>query len=374
MTQHEITTEATPQRICLGIVGLGEVAQITHLPILRTMPERFCVTAVCDISAQLLQVVGDREGIPTEARTTDVHALAARDDVDAVFVLNSDEYHAEAALAAIRAGKHVLIEKPMCLTLADADAIIAARDQAGVQVIVGYMRRFAPAFVRAVEEVRALDRILYARVRAHVGPNSLFIDQTGVIVERPTDIPEASMDDRRERAARMAAEALGEEVSAELRLTWRLLNGLNSHDLSAMRELIGMPRRVIAASHSNGGRHYHAILDFGDFHAAFESGTDIQARFDAHIEVLSPTKTIRIQYDTPYIRHLPTTLHIRETTGDRLTETIDRPTFVDPYTHELVHFHDVIHGRATPKTTPEDAREDIQLFRMIIDAIREGPS
>lgn len=209
-----------------------------------------------------------------------------------------------------------------------------------------------------------------ARIRAHVGPNRLFIDQTGADVVRPTDIPEALSRDRRDRAARMAAEAIGPDASPELTLTWRLLNGLNSHDLSAMRELLGMPRRVIAATHWNGGRHYHAILDYGDFHAAFESGTDIQARFDAQIEVVSPTKTIRIQYDTPYIRHLPTTLHIRETAGDAFTETVHRPTYVDPYTHELVHFHDVIHGRATPKTTPEDAREDIRLFRMIIDAIR----
>ncbi len=365
MTQHD------PVR--LGIIGLGEVAQLIHLPVLRTMPDRFRVTAICDISAELLATIGDRERIPAEACTTDVEALAAREDVDAVLVLTSDEYHAESALAAIRAGKHVLIEKPMCLTLTDADAIIAARDRAGVHVIVGYMRRFAPAFLRAVEEVRemrARDRILSARVRAHVGPNRLFIDQTGADVVRPADITTAMSADRRERAARMTADALGGDASPELTQTWRLLNGLNSHDLSAMRELIGMPRRVIAATHWNGGRHYHAILDYGDFHAAFESGTDIQARFDARIEVVSPTKTIRIQYDTPYIRHLPTMLHIDETVGEEFTRTVHRPTYVDPYTYELAHFHDVIHGRAMPKTTPEDAREDIQLFRMIIDAIR----
>ena len=357
----------------LGLIGLGEVAQLIHLPVLRSMPERFRVSAICDVSDELVATIGDQERIPVEGRTTDVGALVGRDDVDAVLVLTSDEYHAEAALAAIGAGKHVLIEKPMCLTLGDADAIIEARDRAGVHVIVGYMRRFAPAFLRAVEEVRemrARERILSARIRAHVGPNSLFIDQTGAIVARPSDITSAMGEDRRQRAARMAAEIVGEDASPELVRTWRKLHGLNSHDLSAMRELIGMPDRVIAASHWNGGDHYLAILDFGDFQAIFESGTDIQARFDAHIEVLSPTKTVRIQYDTPYIRHLPTTLHIAETTGDRITRTVDRPTFVEPYTHELVHFHDVIHGRATPKTTPEDAREDILLSRMIVDAIR----
>lgn len=107
-----------------------------------------------------------------------------------------------------------------------------------------------------------------------------------------------------------------------------------------MRELIGMPERVIAATHWNGGRHYHAILDYGAFQVAFESGTDLQARFDAQIEVYGTTKRVRTQYDTPYIRHLPTTLHITETDGDRLTETVTRPTepalsaveWVDPST------------------------------------------
>ncbi len=51
-------------------------------------------------------------------------------NVDAVFVLNSDEYHAETAIAALEAGKHVFVEKPMCLTLADARAMQAARDRA----------------------------------------------------------------------------------------------------------------------------------------------------------------------------------------------------------------------------------------------------
>ena len=45
-----------------------------------------------------------------------------------------------------------------------------------------------------------------------------------------------------------------------------------------------------------------------------------------------------MQYDTPCIRHLPTTLQIRETVGDAYTETIHRPTFKDPYTHELEVF------------------------------------
>ncbi|HEV2128653.1 MAG TPA: hypothetical protein VGR22_08555, partial [Thermomicrobiales bacterium] len=84
------------------------------------------------------------------------------------------------------------------------------------------------------------------------------------------------------------------------------------------------------------------------------------------------TRQIRVQYDTPYIRHLPTTLVIGETIGDAYVETVRRPTFKDPYTHELEVFHDVVTGKTTPKTSPEDSMEDLRLFRQIIEVLKQG--
>ena len=60
-----------------------------------------------------------------------------------------------------------------------------------------------------------------------------------------------------------------------------------------------------AASIWNGGSFMTAILGFDGFNATFEMGVDKQRRFDAHLEVYGDTKQIRVQYDTPYIRHLP---------------------------------------------------------------------
>nr|MDQ3328631.1 Gfo/Idh/MocA family oxidoreductase [Chloroflexota bacterium] len=141
------------QRIRVGVIGLGEVGQITHLPILQAMNDRYEIGAICDISRELLHSQGERYNV--EHRYTDAGELAAQEDLDAVFVLNSDEYHTECTIAALKHGKHVLVEKPMCLTDAEADAIIAARDRAGKVVMVGYMRRFAPAFLRAAEELQS---------------------------------------------------------------------------------------------------------------------------------------------------------------------------------------------------------------------------
>lgn len=352
----------------VGVIGLGEVAQVTHLPILRVLRDRYRIAAICDISPTLLADIGGRFDIPEDARYLDYHDLVARDDLDLVFVLNSDEYHADSAIAAMRAGKHVLVEKPMCLTLSDAEAMIRERDAAGVQLMVGYMRRYAPAFLQAVQRSRAMERITYVRVRDIIGQNRLIIDQVEPVY-RPVDIPAEASRDRQERAARMVEEAIG-EADAELTRNYRLLCGLSSHDLSAMRELIGEPRRVLAATSWSGGSWMHAVMDYGDFQAALETGVDSQVRFDAHIEVYGETSSFRIEYDTPYIRHLPTRLFLEETVGEALTRTEVRPTYADPYTRELEYLHDALVNGTGIKTSAEDFTADLQLFRQIIDAIR----
>jgi predicted dehydrogenase len=354
------------RRINVGVIGLGEVAQIIHLPILEALSDRYEIAALCDLSPALLREIGDRYRVAR--RYDDPFALVRQSDLDAVFVLNSDEYHADCVVAAAHNSKHVLVEKPMCLSVGEAEAIIAARDEGGVQVMVAYMRRFAPAFVEAVAEVPHLGKISYARVRDIIGRNRLIIDQASV-VQRPGDLPAAALQDRAHRAQRLVREAIG-EAPPDIVGAYRFLLGLNSHDLSAMRELLGFPEGVAAARHWNNGQYIVAILQYDGYCAVLETGVDEQVRFDAHIEVYGESKSLRVQYDSPYIRHLPTTLVVNETTGNAFTQRVSRPTYKDPYTHELEYFHDVVTRGLAPKTTPEDFVEDLRLMRMIVDALR----
>ncbi|MGI8483199.1 MAG: Gfo/Idh/MocA family protein, partial [Thermomicrobiales bacterium] len=332
----------------VGVIGLGEVAQVTHLPILQLLRDRFRLTAICDIAPSLIAEIGELYGIPEDARYLDFHDLTARDDLDVVFVLNSDEYHADCAIAAMRTGKHVLVEKPMCLTLGEAEAMIRERDSAGVQLLVGYMRRYAPAFLEAVERMRSMNPINYVRVRDIIGRNQLIVDQVEHVF-RPRDFPPEANENRQQRAARLVTEAIG-HATPELTRSYRLLCGLSSHDLSAMRELIGMPERVLSASSWNGGSYLHVVMDYGEFRAVLETGVDSQVRFDAHIEIYGETSSIRIEYDTPYIRHLPTRLFVEETQGESFAQTVIRPTYADPYTRELEYLHDALVNGTAIKT------------------------
>ena len=346
----------------VGVIGLGEVAQVVHLPVLAALPQLFSVESACDISPTLVSQVGDRFSIPRRYATTT--ELVAAGDIDAVLVLNSDEYHAECVVDALDHGLHVLVEKPMCLSPREAEAIIAARDRSGCTVMVGYMRRFAPAFLDAVERLPSLGRINFARVHDVIGRNRLIVDQTAYVV-RPDDLGPAALEERWDRGRRLVADAIG-DVPPSLANAYRLLCGLGSHDLSAMRELLGPPAGVHAARQWRDGGYLAALLDYGDYVVSYETGVDDQLRFDAHLEVYGDSVSLRVQYDTPYVRHLPTTLHIEESAGDAITRSVSRPHLKDPYTHELEYFHAMVASGRTPKTSPEDFVEDLDLFAELI--------
>jgi predicted dehydrogenase len=352
----------------VGVIGLGEVAQVVHLPVLESLPEHYELSAVCDISPSLLKLVGDRYNV--DKRYADAGEMLDAGTLDCVLVLNSDEYHADCVTAALDHGLHVLVEKPMCLSPREAEAIIEARDRADRAVMVGYMRRFAPAFEAAKERVAALGRVNYARVHDIIGRNQLLIDQTSR-VERPGDIPRDLMEERWSRGRDLVREAIG-DVPAEVGNAYRLLCGLGSHDLSALRELLGRPRRVASARQWRDGVFITALLEYDDFYVTYETGVDEQLRFDAHIEVYGDTSSLRVQYDTPYIRHFPTVLVTDESRGDAYEQTVTRPHLKDPYTHELEYFHAVATGGGSPKTGPEDFVEDLELFREIVAALQRG--
>jgi predicted dehydrogenase len=349
-------------KLRVGVIGLGEVAQVIHLPVLQSLPELYEIRALCDISPTLLSVVGDQYGVPH--RYSDAAEMIAAGGLDCVLVLNSDEYHAEAVTAALEKDLHVLVEKPMCLNLREADEIIAARDRSGATVMVGYMRRFAPAFLEAKEQLPSIGAINYVRVRDIIGRNQLIVNQTS-LVHRPSDIPGGLMQERWDRGAQLVRDAIG-DVPGELAGAYRLLCGLGSHDLSAMRELLGRPTGVAAARMWRGGGFITALLDYDGYVVNYETGVDEQLRFDAHIEVYGDAASLRIQYDTPYIRHFPTTLLREETSGDAFTRSVFRPSLKDPYTLELEYFHQAVTQGFAPKTTPEDFTEDLDLFAEIV--------
>jgi predicted dehydrogenase len=369
-----MTSEMT-QILRVGIIGCGEVAQVIHIPTLTNLPDLFTVSYLYDISPAAMKHCQSRvlaDGPPRLAKNVD--ELVSSPEVDIVFVLSADEYHAEYAVKALKHNKNVFVEKPMALTNRDADLIIQAERKSQGRVCVGYMRRHAAAFVDALREVGGLSEIVYARVRDIIGPNSTFVGQSGVhSIKFGDDIPEEDRLELERRSTEIVAQALENEVQVPVTKDninmWRLLGNLGSHDLSAMREILGMPRKVLGAK--IGTPFWSALFDYGKFAVIYESGVDQISRFDAHIEVYSNTKSVRVVYDTPYVRGLPVTLVIRENLeGDpgAYQERTIRRTYEDPYTLQAKTLYSDIINDVPHKTSAADARLDLEIYRQILAA------
>jgi predicted dehydrogenase len=346
----------------VGIVGCGEAAQILHLPSLYQLQDKFTVTALCDASQTVVDGVGDVWRVSN--RFLDYRDLVGRSDVDIVLIANPNAYHAEVALAAIEAGKHVLVEKPMCITLRENDAIIAARDKAGVVVQVGTMRRYAPAFIDACERVRKLDNICLARVHDVIGRNAQIIEPTSRVV-RGKDIPQAALAATSAKNDELVKEAVGDVPSA-VKTSYNLLLGLSSHDTSAMRELLGMPKGVLYAAQRQNGIYMTAAFDYGSYVCHFETGVDVIPRFDACLEVYSAEQVVRVDYDTPYVRNLPIRLRVTAAEGVGAAQHDIHPAWGDAFTLEWEAFYDNITQKKLPKTSPEDFRQDLELYARMI--------
>ncbi|MCX7598147.1 MAG: Gfo/Idh/MocA family oxidoreductase [Armatimonadetes bacterium] len=137
------------KKVRLALVGCGGMGR-GLVSVLPDLPQARLVAAV-DASAGAAQEVAQEHGCDA---TTDLEAVLARDDVDAVIIATPNHLHAEQAIAAAQAGKHVFTEKPMALRAADAAAMIQAARQAGVKLMVGQVLRYLCPFVWVIENVK----------------------------------------------------------------------------------------------------------------------------------------------------------------------------------------------------------------------------
>ncbi|KAL4968902.1 Gfo/Idh/MocA family oxidoreductase [Aspergillus stella-maris] len=358
----------------VGVIGCGEIAQVSHIPTFNFLSDYFQVAYLCDISTKALEHCRRKVAGPPPNVTKSAEELCSSPDVDAVLVCNVSVYHTEHALLALKNDKHVLVEKPLTSSYKDIESLKAAEKESKGRLMVGYMRRYAPGFLDAIAEIGGISQILYARVRDIIGPNAAFVAQSGTFPKKFDDYSledSQALAEKDRAAADEALTAFGVPTNDETRRMLMVLGGLGTHDLSAMREAIGMPQSVKTAVLKL--PIWTATFDYGSFPVVYESGINQIPIFDAHIEIYGQDKIVRIDYDTPYVKGLPTTMTVRErTTGPRgegcYQERHVRTTYEDSYTVEFREWYEIIMNHKEPKTTIEDARQDVDLMRMLMSA------
>jgi phthalate 4,5-cis-dihydrodiol dehydrogenase len=130
----------------IGVVGLG-MAGALMTQVIDQHP-RMKLAGAAEINAELR---ANFSRVRSEPVVADVAELVRRNDIDAVYIATPHQFHREHAVIAAEQGKHVIVEKPMALTLDDCDAMIEAAERNGVTLIVGHTHSFAPAIARMRE-------------------------------------------------------------------------------------------------------------------------------------------------------------------------------------------------------------------------------
>lgn len=162
--------------IRFGLLGCGRIAK-RHSELLGgNHIEGAKLTAVCDSTPRRADEIAAKFGV---AASYDIDDFLARKDIDAVSVLTPSGMHSAHAIACARAGKHVVVEKPMALRLQDADEMIRACDEAGVKLFVVKQNRFNVPVVKAREALVAgrFGRLILGTVRVRWCRDQGYYDQ-----------------------------------------------------------------------------------------------------------------------------------------------------------------------------------------------------
>lgn len=354
----------------LGVVGCGAIAQVQHLPNLAELQEEFEVAIVCDLSAQLAQTVARRFHLPRH--TSDYRQLLEA-DIDAVLLCQSDP-KTQVALAVLCAGKHLFIEKPVCFSLEDADAMIGAAQTAGVVAQAGYMKVFDPAFERAKREVDGLKEIRFAQVNHLHTDNSHHLKQFRLL--RADDLPAGA--GAALQAARQASlrQALG-RVPPQAERAFFILAGSMIHDIYGLRLMLGPPVRVISAEIWNEGWAINALIEYPGGVRCAATWVELPKlwEFRETLEIYDEALRLVLSYPTGFSRGQLSSLTIHRNDAQgvpmRGEPAID---WENPFTRELRHFRECITGNTPCRTPLSEARHDVDLVIQIVKSYLERTS
>jgi predicted dehydrogenase len=322
-----------------GVLSTADIARKKVVPGLLKA-DRCEVVAIASRDVTNARAVADELGIPTAHGSYE--ALLADPNVDVIYIPLPNHLHAEWTIAAARAGKHVLCEKPLALTVADAQRMVDACADAGVRLMEAFMYRHHPSWVAAMEVV-ADGRL--GSLRAIQSWFSYYNDD-------PTNI-------------RNQLDAGG-----------GALFDIGCYAVNLSRMLFdGEPRTVRASvirdPATNVDTLTSAILEFEDGVATFTCSTRVETDQRVHVYGTDGRLSIEIPFNVPPDR--PT--HVFVTAGGDppvapATETLTFPT-ADPYTVEAERFAAaILDGTPTP-TPPEDAIANLRVIERIFAAATE---
>ncbi|RAL04047.1 NAD binding Rossmann fold oxidoreductase [Aspergillus ibericus CBS 121593] len=401
--------QAQPETLLrVGILTADEGAkaiQTIYLPALHALPDLFQVISIYDGSKQPCSYENNQTNSvcnentklnghanhtngTTMPRSPTSHSILTDPTITLILNFMPNEYHETYTIAALAAGKHVMVETPLSLSIPSAKRILEAERSSpnGSKVFVACARRYAPSIQSVfLREVASLDRIYYARCRNIAGPSTAHTATAPrKKVWKEVQYPAFSMnkgeggkkEERPELLRSLLNEVfLGQDLSKERIAMCEFLASLGCHDLALMRDTLGYPDAVSSISvnepyYSAVFHYYSGGRDAHPFTLMYETGTDAVPRCDAHLAIYGDTKTVSVHYGLPYGRKqgVRVVVETADENGEmKKTETVSG--WEESYAEELKTLHKYLttEGKVQVRTTARDAMQDLKLFQTIFE-------
>ncbi len=366
-------TNRQPLRV--GVVGAGGIAQMMHLPTLIERPDLFQVVALADVDEEALGAVADRYHIP--GRFSNAAQLMAEREVEAVLLCASGSQTAS-ALAALAAGKHLFLEKPLAYGPSEAQAIARAAESSASTIMIGYHKRYDPAYLRAREAVNALRELRYVEVTVLHPDDSAYRRHHSLMpLSRPR--PRDSAETIEERIAgavtrgpmvELVDDIAGRDAPIERRVAGFICYQSLIHDINLMRGVLGEPEEVLAWRTWRGGLGQTSLTRFaGDVvvNMTWISVPDVR-NYQETIRFVGNDGRVTLVFPSPYLRHAPTPLSIERMDGDDLVVESHTVSYDEAFRRELIAFHECVVGGMGPETSVADALGDSRWIQAMLAA------
>jgi predicted dehydrogenase len=354
-----------PRRLRVGLVGTGLIAQVMHLHYLTELADRFEIAAVADIAPGSARACADRYSIP--AVFTDWQEML-RHPLDAVLVLTSGS-HAPIAVAAAQAGLHIFTEKPMCFSVAEGREMVAAAERAGVTLMVGYPKRYDPAFARFQKEAAQLSGARLMRVTTFESPIPAYVEHLSLLPREPP--PTGLVQRFREDSDARVRAAIGQASELERAVYETVLLDTLVHELNTIRGVLGEPDRIDYVS-----LHVDTVtvmFRFGALPVALH-WIDLPgfSRYEMEFAVYAPDRRLRLAFPSPFLRNEPAVVEVEggDTGSARSWRTEEVVSYESGFKRELAAFHECAVSGAVPVTSGLDGLRDIALCQAIIECHR----
>lgn len=344
------------ERIRLGYVGCGMMAQSVHLPNFTSLPGCELV-ALAEVRRKLGERVRAAYGVPRLYR--DHRELAEDPEVDAVGVSAAWAVQGEIARDMLLAGKHVFVEKPLFVSVAQAERILGAARATGARLMVGYMKRYDAGNRLARDTIAAwrasgeLGAITYARAHGFGG------DWTG-----GNDVPLLTTDEPIPPAR--TAEHLPAWLPPEWGEPYVVYLQQYTHNVNLLRFLLGAGDsvRVRHADLNPDGYAGTVVLDVEGVRAVLETGNLAYHRWDEHTQVYFDRGWVHVWSPPLLLRNAVAEVELYRSDEGRHTHTrpIPEPRWSWVYRREAEHFIERLRSGEPFESSGEDTLADVRAF------------